>query len=651
MTNVLRISVFLVFVRLFPSSSYATAYYVNDATFAGDTWCTAAGNNANSGMVVNLPKATIQDVFDDYDLAPGDIIYVDKGNYTQLTTINVATDCGDATGYVSVVGAGRYVTIITAPATSHIFDIAGIAYIKISNLKMVSTQAAYNNVSFTGAGDHGVVDNCVMTSNGTCINVSGTSHYCAIQNCNLISTGGATYSGIYHANCDNVTYWKDTIAAVDYGIKLDDPSLDQPNVIRIKECVITVTPGAVADAAALWLHHSDNDTIIRNKISGGSNGIYLAYDSDDAFVVNNYIYNTARGFVAIDQFSNSSIIRHNSFYTTGACLHFTPIDGLGAFIAYRVHNNIFYSTGNVAGDAIVHAAPSQCLAGGINYNLYYNPNGARIGMYISTYYSTLATWQAVDHNNPASNKGDENSLTTNPNYSSPATGALEITSSKQTGTNAYLVSIPKDIYGTTRVLPVIGAWEDAFVLLPVEMLYFKGACTDRKISLSWATAVEENSSHFLLERSVNGLDFEIISTIPAAGRSNTPSSYSFLDAEDEPSSETLYYRLTQVDMDGTTYHRGLISVRSCNHTSRISTAIFPNPAGGVVNAVITSSMNAEVTLAVLDMQGRVVLDQVFRLEKGTQSFPISLQGVSPGSYSMQFIVNGEPRSSESFIKK
>jgi hypothetical protein len=641
----------LIFSCLNPLLLPATTYYVNDNSFAGDTWCTAIGNDGNNGLTAATPKATLQSVFNTYDMAPSDIIYVDKGNYTMTTLINDATDAGDATGYVSIIGAGRYATVITAPATQHLFDISGVSYIKITNMKLVSTQAAYYDLNLTGASSYCVVDNCVMTSTGTPVRIGGTSHYSKVQNSHITSTGGTTTSGILLEDCDNVTFYKDTIIANHYGLKLTETSIGlQPNYARIKECKVTVSSSTQADGGSIWLNHSDNDTIIRNKLSGGLNAVYDSYDSDDAFIVNNFIYNSARGIVVTDQASNSSTIRHNSFYTSGACLHMTPIDGLGAFIAFRVQNNIFYSTGNAAGDAIVHAAPSQALAGGINYNLYYNPNGARIGMYISTYYNTLAAWQAVDHNSGfAAGLGDENSMTTNPQYTNAATGALELTGNKQTGAN-YLATIPKDIYWTTRVLPVIGAWEDVG-LLPVELLSFTGKCENNVRTLKWATATEQNSSHFILERSFNETNFETVATIPAAGSSTSERTYSANDVTENYRDEILYYRLSQEDLDGKLHIKGIISVDPCSYTGKISVRIFPNPSEGQAWVRIQTENKLTAQFKITDATGKEIYDREILLEPGEQTLPLFPDHLGSGIYTLQLYRNGMLISSEKLLKK
>ena len=67
-------------VFLFNSKvSYAKKWYVNDASITGDTYCTAIGNNSNSGLTVNLPFLTLTKAVS--LAADNDTIYVDAGTY------------------------------------------------------------------------------------------------------------------------------------------------------------------------------------------------------------------------------------------------------------------------------------------------------------------------------------------------------------------------------------------------------------------------------------------------------------------------------------------------------------------------------------------------------------------------------------------
>src|SRR5205085_6731558 len=76
----------------FSSSSGVQFFYVNDGSFAGGDWTTAAGNDANDGLSPATPKRSIQSLLSDYDLGPGDVIRIDSGNYVLTSNVIITHD-------------------------------------------------------------------------------------------------------------------------------------------------------------------------------------------------------------------------------------------------------------------------------------------------------------------------------------------------------------------------------------------------------------------------------------------------------------------------------------------------------------------------------------------------------------------------------
>jgi hypothetical protein len=97
-------------------------------------------------------------------------------------------------------------------------------------------------------------------------------------------------------------------------------------------------------------------------------------------------------------------------------------------------------------------------------------------------------------------------------------------------------------------------WMDNFELtriggpLPVELLYFEGTQYSTFNMLKWATASEQNSSHFIVEKSTDGENWREIANKPSAGNSTEKLYYSFSD--DINYLGLNYYRLVQYDIDG-----------------------------------------------------------------------------------------------------
>lgn len=100
-------------------------------------------------------------------------------------------------------------------------------------------------------------------------------------------------------------------------------------------------------------------------------------------------------------------------------------------------------------------------------------------------------------------------------------------------------------------------------VLPIELLYFSGEqkyCNQNIIS--WATATETNSDHFEIERSSDAINFKTIKEIPGAINSLETKKYVYVDSN--PESGINYYRLKQVDLDGSFKYAPIIDVdNSC----------------------------------------------------------------------------------------
>lgn len=119
--------------------------------------------------------------------------------------------------------------------------------------------------------------------------------------------------------------------------------------------------------------------------------------------------------------------------------------------------------------------------------------------------------------------------------------------------------------------------------LPVRLVSFEGKAIERRSQLNWTTTEEVNASHFDILRSNDGNNFAVVGTVEAKGESSISIRYEFLDAQPDPG--TNYYRLKQVDNDGTYTLSKIIHVR---FDDNIVVLVYPNPASDIVHAESTS---------------------------------------------------------------
>ncbi|HMW96138.1 MAG TPA: T9SS type A sorting domain-containing protein [Flavobacteriales bacterium] len=110
--------------------------------------------------------------------------------------------------------------------------------------------------------------------------------------------------------------------------------------------------------------------------------------------------------------------------------------------------------------------------------------------------------------------------------------------------------------------------------LPIELLYFHALPADPDaVQLLWSTASERDNAFFEVQRSRSGVTYETIGSVDGNGNSTTTIAYEFNDPTPYPGPN--YYRLKQVDLDGTST---FTEVRSVTIGADGPIHVYPNPA-------------------------------------------------------------------------
>ncbi len=158
--------------------------------------------------------------------------------------------------------------------------------------------------------------------------------------------------------------------------------------------------------------------------------------------------------------------------------------------------------------------------------------------------------------------------------------------------------------------------------LPVELLTFQARWQENKKDalLYWRTALELHSSHFEIERSLDGLVWNYIGELPG----NTVPTYTYQDhGVALKIDENVYYRLKQVDYDGTFEYSKVVGLSKERVPSLLEVFIFPNPVRDELHIVphynsygklkMTNALGKHITE--LQINGRTSID-VSRLPNG-----------------------------------
>ncbi len=138
--------------------------------------------------------------------------------------------------------------------------------------------------------------------------------------------------------------------------------------------------------------------------------------------------------------------------------------------------------------------------------------------------------------------------------------------------------------------------------LPVTWMAFEAfENEDQEVELHWSTASELNNDRFEIEKSFDGHTFDVIGQIVGNGTSNTLSDYQFTDTD--PFNGINYYRLRQVDYDGTDDYSELVSV-FVDVQREYNITLSPNPTFDVTTLSIEWENDDDYAVGIFDMMGR-----------------------------------------------
>lgn len=172
--------------------------------------------------------------------------------------------------------------------------------------------------------------------------------------------------------------------------------------------------------------------------------------------------------------------------------------------------------------------------------------------------------------------------------------------------------------------------------LPVSWLYLQGkVLTETENYLEWATVSEINTRRFIVERSLNGIDFNQVGETAAAGFSERTHTYSFTDVI-TLSEPKCYYRIVSEDFDGTVQYSKTI-VLDRNATDAEPVVEISNPFQQSPSLLI-SDISKETTMEVkvFDMQGKLLFTQNINAPAGNSRWNLDSFNAWPaGCYLIQ----------------
>lgn len=180
--------------------------------------------------------------------------------------------------------------------------------------------------------------------------------------------------------------------------------------------------------------------------------------------------------------------------------------------------------------------------------------------------------------------------------------------------------------------------------LPVIFSFFTVTCGNNATLVSWATASEQNASHFEVQRSANGNAWTTIATLPASGNSNTEKRYSYTDQQPQGK----FYRIREIDLDSRSQY-SLVGVADCESGNNFK--VWPNPVQEQLFVTIKAERRGVATIQIYNSAGKLVKKQNSGLLPGNNQLSVNMQALPGGYYHVEVVWNDGMRKAISLLKK
>ena len=200
--------------------------------------------------------------------------------------------------------------------------------------------------------------------------------------------------------------------------------------------------------------------------------------------------------------------------------------------------------------------------------------------------------------------------------------------------------LPSDLGSPSLYRADINFCQDAStIILPIELSKFEAKCHNDKVYIIWTTSSEKDNEAFIIERSSNAVDFIEIARIGGYGNSIETINYQYTDKN--PNTGDNYYRLVQIDTDGTRTQSEII-VAKC-HDSKLDdmqVEAYPNPFNDKLTISLYNFDGQNTTIEIFDMLGKIVKSISVLNPSNYHEITISIDGLPQAAYNLRVSASG-----------
>ncbi len=246
-------------------------------------------------------------------------------------------------------------------------------------------------------------------------------------------------------------------------------------------------------------------------------------------------------------------------------------------------------------------------------------------------------------------------------YESPSTGnlpenAVAITTAAITGCPSQTIDIAASAssyvsvgsggnVGIARPLDGTGPWEyinaseatpnvgNSTLPLPIELLTFEASARNKGVMLKWVTASELDNEYFIIQHSVDGVDFDEIGIQEGEGTTAVQQTYTFTHRDVNKGIH--YYRIIDVDFDGNKEKSEIISLQIIGENEIV---VYPTVVENSFTIETGSSFGQQAFFEIIDISGRKIQKGI--LNKDDNSFQINTSDWHNGHYIIQVVQKG-----------
>ena len=567
---------YIVFVFVSHIGAAQTTFFVNDNSTSGDLYCSAIGNNSNSGTSPLDPVESLTYVLNTIGISDGDVIVIDTGVYfetdanlnlsnnnitingagSSLTIFDNNQSSSDANRWATI--TGENITIFGIYITGYNYGVGDAFAVQITGATNLTLTDVMVNENLPGGGSSAIVVN-----GGSSVTFNGGGSSCNPGSL-TVSGGGMNIEGNGNiVTIDNYNFsnnYKDLQGGA--GLYIDGDGTTEVSVTN------TLFEGNVTDGA-----QGGGAIFIMNGAQLTLTGCCINYNEASQASATNY-----GGGLMVGE--GSDVMVDNCSFANNSA----TASGNGGAIAI---NSTTGSNGGTPTVSLSVCSFDNNVADDGNDIFTRGINGGVLTAFQCTWSDNSLTEEIHQ---------DAGTITLENSGTPTITGSVIFT-------NTTVANL-----SPTTVCPSVASpcFSILQAELPVELFVFEGKCNDLANELFWQTSSEYNNAFFLLERAGVDGQFEIIEKIPGSLNSSVPLTYYYFD--ENPKLGLNYYRLSQEDVDGRSESFEPITVyNNCqgdelivNYIASDNMLYFSSPMEGVTSVSLMNMAGQLVELLVTD---------------------------------------------------